>query len=214
MTTRSDRLGLNLHSDADVFDIGEWTENFTLIDASPGALISETLPNDWGNDQIGRLVVEPSTGITRVFKGGSVFERLHGRGLLATSTRATPISTTSTTFTDALTAAVVASVQPDRPIIALIECPAVRSSVGITEVQLQQVGPGSTRTKTWTHKGGVSGSDPWTEPEPLNAWALWMQGSEGSGQFRFLFRAMPGFGGTSTIDASAGQPCTLYVVEL
>jgi hypothetical protein len=211
MTTQTARLQLNTHTLADVFQLSDYTHNWSQIDGSPGVYITTSGAHPvWGDAQLGRVIFETDTKLLWYWDG-SAFQRVGGKGLISDLTageRTTAISTTSTTYQvgTSVTATVIAG---GRPHLVLVAGPGVKNSSGLTELGIYR---DNTALQEWAQYGGTGGTVA-EQPRPVFALALDLPAA-GTYNYILNFRASAAFGGTSTLNASTTSPLGIFVVEL
>lgn len=208
MPTQTDRLGLIRHTTADRYRVQDYTDNWNLLDSYPGVYLCESnnWPTTWGAPQRGLLMMNPDTGLPWRWDG-SQFLRMGPKGWLASNERTVDLSNTSTAYAVAVQATVTIAAG-NRPVLLVVEGPGVASTVGLTGFGLFR---GTTVVQEWEVSGGTgTGVD---RPPPLSFIALDVPVA-GSVTYSLQFRAVPGFGGTSTVKANGPNgPLALHVIE-
>ncbi len=204
------RLGLASISSDSPIDSDALGGNFDAIDAAPGALIctSSTRPVGWGANQNGRLILESDTGLLwRWDNGAGQFVRMHGKGILGSNNRTSNISTNSTGFA-VVVSQTIAIPAGGRPVIVGCSVPAVQSDVGLTNLALYR---DTTKLTDWLVPGSTGSLA--AEQEPCGSNMVLDTPLVGSYAYSLQFRAVTGYGGTSTLLASATAPIQIWVDE-
>lgn len=203
-------MGLVVQGDADQFDTQHLIDNWTILDAAPGLHVctSTSHPTTWGANQTGRHIIETNTGLIWRWDG-TAFVRHGPRGWLNGTPRTAPISTTSTVFQVVVSTPVTV---PDggRNVLMIATWGDVDNDAGVTRFGLFR---DATQITTWDWPGdtgataaeqGQGGSLALIDPAP----------AAGAHTYTLQFATITGFGGTSTVRASAGQPTRLDVIEV
>ena len=208
MTTLSTRLGLKKSTTADPYRIQEFADNFQRLDDHPGVYVctSASRPS-WGAAHAGMLISETDTGLLWRWDGTG-FQRTGPTGHLGSTTRATDISTSSTTFVNAVSVTVTVPAGGRRCLL-VAEGPGVYSTVGLTRVGVFR---DATQLKSFLVKGSL-GATAAEQPTPLFV-TLVDTPAAGSIVYTLRFAAEVGFGGTSTMQAAANNGLSLRVVEV
>lgn len=208
MPTITERLGLRRHTTADRFHIEDYAFNWSILDRHPGVHICES--NDWPTwaaQQRGMLMANPDTGLLWRWDG-TQFLRVAPQGWIGSNERTLDISNTSTAYAVAVQATVTI-VAGNRPVLIVVEGPGVASTVGLTGLGIFR---GAAPVQEWERPGGVgTGTD---RPRSVHMTTLDLP-VPGAATYSLQFRAVPGFGGTSTLKANgADNPLAIHVIEV
>ena len=204
------RLGLTQPDTGTLISISALSQSFAKVDAAPGLHIctSATRPVGWGSNQNGRCIIETDTGLTwRWDNGAGQFVRTTPMGILGSNSRTTNIATTSTAFVTAVSQT-IAIPAGGRPVIVGCSVPAVQSDVGITNLALFR---GATKLTDWLVPGSTGSLA--AEQEPCGSNMVLDTPTVGSYVYSLQFRAVTGYGGESTLLASATAPIQIWVDE-
>ena len=208
MTTQTNILGLKRHTLSDDFQIQDYTDNWLVLDASPGIFIctSGTRPATWGSAQEGRLIFEKDTTLLWRWSGTD-FVRYGPKGTVAHNEVLTPQATTLTTYSAAVSAP--SATYSTRRHLVIVEAPGVYSTQGLTGLAIYR---DATMLTEWVHQG-ATGSPAANQPRPLSfvTTDLW---AGGTAVYSLQFKAVIGYGGTCTVNGSTNKPLAITVVEV
>lgn len=207
MAAFTKRLLLKYFTTADKYDIADYTANMQAIDAAPGTFICTSITRpEWGSDQAGMAIYETDSK-RRWIWDGTQFEILDPRGLVTRVERLSDISTTSTSYVDAV--ATDSAVYTNRRHMIIAEAPGVYNTNGLTGMAIYR---DNTLIQEWQQQGWT-GSTPDKQPRPLSM-VTTDQWVGGPAVYHLQFEAVVGFGGTSTILGGTNKPIALSVVEI
>jgi hypothetical protein len=210
MTTLSSRLGLKKHTDADVFRIEDYADNWNVLDGKPGIHIctSSTRPT-WGAGQSGMRIWETDTGLEWNWNG-SAWGRISGKGLLGSAERTTDLTNSSAGTYATLVTASVTVPAGNRSVLLIAEGYGVSNTVGLTEIAIYR---DATLVQEWSIPAG-GGAAANQQPREISLTAVDVPTAGVGVNYLLRFRPVVGFGGTSTVAASANKPTALHVVEV
>lgn len=211
MTVLTSRLNLVKWVTGDRFKKAELAGNWDKIDAAPGTQIvgSRSEITTWTSAQNGRRIIETSTGL-EWYWDGTAFKRTAPVGHLGTHKVTGPgPSTTSTDLS--FIAATVDVVVPagGRSVEVIVSGSGVHSTVDLSRLAIWR---GSTQIQSWLSHGVLSGSAS-SQPRPVSM-VLRDDPPAGSVTYTLRLAAEPGYGGTSTLMATADTPLSLSIVEV
>ena len=212
MTTPTRRLGLLTHTIANAFRIADWNANWAILDGSPGVLpcTYDTRPTNWNANHAGRMILETEDARTLLWRwDGSAFVRVGPAGLLGHDSIDSATGTTSTSLVEVLSADVTIP-RGGRAVLVTVSGPGVYSSVNLTRLAIRR---GATTLHSWLQHGRLS-EDADGQPTPINATFLDLSPTQGPAPYSFHYSAEVGFAGTSSLQATVGEPLRLSVVEV
>ncbi len=139
---------------------------------------------------------------------GAAWERLEAKGLLIHAAVTADVSTALTAYQVAVTAS-AAVPAGGRRVQITAAIPSVASTASFTWLAIFRA---ATQLTAWANKGGVGATvDDREEPEFVT---IFDQPAAATYAYTIQYRADAGYGGTSTLAASATAPITLTVVEV
>jgi hypothetical protein len=204
------RIGLEKHTTSDVFQVGDYADNWELLDDYPGVFIctSGTRPSTWGGGQAGMLIFETDTDLLWQWDGAA-WQRYGPKGLLGRNTYTTgDLTTSSTTFVSVISQAVTIP-SGGRSVMVVVDAPGAYNSNGVMEVAVYR---GATPLKTWYHRGKLSAVAS-EFPEPINK-TIFDTPASGAQTYSLQYRSDPTVVGSSVIQAGAQDPIEIAVVEV
>lgn len=139
---------------------------------------------------------------------GAAWERIDAKGFLNRATVTSDVPNATTTYENAVTVSVTVPAG-SRRIQITIEAPSVVSTASFTGLAIFR---DATQLQAWTNKGGAGATvEDQDEPEFVT---IYDQPSAGTYTYALKFRAVSGYGGTSTIKATATSPIVITAVEV
>ena len=198
--TQTNILGLKRHTLSDDFQIQDYTDNWLVLDPSPGIFIctSGTRPATWGSAQEGRLIFEKDTTLLWRWSG-TEFVLSGPKGTVAHDGVLTPQATTLTTYSAAVSAP--SATYSTRRHLVVVEAPGVYSTRGAPGcghlTEMPPCSPSGCRR-------GATDIPAANQPRPLSfvTTDLW---AGGTAVYSLQFKAVIGYGGTCTVDGTHEQ---------
>lgn len=162
----------------------------------------------WGSEQTGMTVYARDAGLFFTWDGAG-WERKIAAGPLGEGDTDAPVSSTATTYINALTTSVDVF-EGDRTLLVIATGPSVGNSNGITELGLFR---DSVALTEWSQPGKTGVVASYEMPRPLNMIGFDNPGP-GTYNYTLQFRVTADFLGTSVLDASAGALLAINVIEV
>lgn len=194
MTTNSTRLGLVVQTEADQFDTSHFTDNWAILDGSPG-LRTIAIGNapTWGPAHAGMYLSDPATGLLWRWTG-SAFVRAHALGHLGQGQRTTDLTEATGSFVVLAQASGVVVPAGSRK----VQITASWSEVTGDPVQFGLF-RGSTQLTTWKSSGDGGSVTFFDSP------------SAGTYTYSFQVKTLDA---SSTVECAADAPARIDVVEV